>query len=283
MIDRVNNSIYALAIFDAINQCNDINLYNGEYGINTSLCLAELDSLSNGLDYMDIMDRFLLILNKQEYCVAEPKISETLKEALINYQAKMEPIHCGIDSFDDQALVRMLPVVFFLRKKYGSSFLKFDLSLEIIDHIAGLTNNRLRSKIACLILVHIVSNLIDYGDELNNILKKTLENFSKLYSNKEMKHFTKMFSFDNFVLSSNVYTDGSAVNTLEAVIYILATTKSLEEALNKGIAMKCNNTSMCLVGGVGGLFYGLDCTFTGYCDSLKGKEKINQILKSYLF
>ena len=125
-----------------------------------------MDSLINGLNYEDIMDKFLQWFNTGEY-TAHGKIFDIsigTRKALIRFKNGTPPLECGGKSEHDNgngSLMRILPVLFYIQSIYGNEFCKIEEAYEIIHNISSLTHGYKRSQMACGIYISIASDI--YG------------------------------------------------------------------------------------------------------------------------
>ena len=298
-MEKLNDGILGLCIGEAMgvpfkfkhrrDLSNPNDLYEGKWSAAGSLSLCELDSLSTGLDYKDMMNKFVLWSQTGLYSSIDKRfdIGIDINEALYNYLSGIDPIHCGSTSEHNngnEALIRMLPVLFYLRKKYTNSFFRYDISLEIIDHIAGLTHNHISCKIACLIYVKLANNIIEVKDSLKNIIKITLDDFFDSYKNNELEKYKRLYDYDKFLNLSieDIYSDRNVIHSLEAVLYILGNTNSFLEAISKGAMLGNDSDSICsIIGSLAGLYYGLDDCPNNLINNLKKKELIDEIVKKF--
>ena len=95
------------------------NLPPGSWSDDTSLALCLLDSLANGLDYHDIMQKSLLWLNDAEYTPHGNvfDVGRTCIKSIIKYTINNEPTECGgVSEYDNGngSLMRILPILFYL-------------------------------------------------------------------------------------------------------------------------------------------------------------------------
>ena len=117
----------------------------GTWSDDTSMTLCLLDSLSKGLDYTDIMQRFLLWLDKAKYTPHNEvfDVGRTSREAIFRFTQGVLPLRCGGASEHDNgngALMRILPLVFYLHSRFGHDF--FENEEAITNGSKIYTNNK---------------------------------------------------------------------------------------------------------------------------------------------
>jgi ADP-ribosylglycohydrolase len=99
----------------------------GTWSDDTSMTLCLLDSLSNGLDYEDIMKKFHKWISQGDYTpygvVFDAGIST--RKALERFSDGKTPLECGGKTEHDNgngSLMRILPILFYLQSVYGTKF-----------------------------------------------------------------------------------------------------------------------------------------------------------------
>ncbi|MBG0765793.1 MAG: ADP-ribosylglycohydrolase family protein [Tissierellales bacterium] len=127
----------------------------GTWSDDTSMTLCTLDSLSKGLDYKDIMDKFLSWYKDGEYTPHGETfdIGMSTSKALNKYDSGEEPLKSGGTGERDNgngSLMRILPVLFYLQKTYGENWIEKEEAYQIIHNISALTH------------AHILMLLISY-------------------------------------------------------------------------------------------------------------------------
>ncbi len=279
-------SMIGFAIGDAAKSYNKntelFNNYKGIYSCDTSLCLCELESLTNGLNYQDIMNKFVYYCNS----IDSKDLDKGTTLALEQYKSGSEAFFCGGDTENGTgALKRMIPVLFYLRKKYGENFFSNDISLEIIDHMCGLTHGHLRNKIACFIYIYIANQIIMNKEmELKDIIQTSLNYIFSSYKNLELDHYSKLSNYDDYLktLEADIKCDGYIVNALEVALWCLGNTKTFEDAIKKGCVLSSESDAICsVIGGLAGIYYGYDNIPTMFIDKLYKFENIKEIVEKF--
>ena len=130
----------------------------GTWSDDSSMTLALLDSLKDGLDYKDIMDKFLAWYEEGAYTPHGEMfdIGIATSNALRRYKSGTSPLESGGNSEHDNgngSLMRISPILFYLEGEFGSDFLDHEETFELIHNISALTHAHKRSKIACGIYI----------------------------------------------------------------------------------------------------------------------------------
>lgn len=241
----------------------------GTWSDDTSMTLCLVDSLIKGLDYEDIMAKFLKWYNKAEYTPHRVTfdVGNTTSIALTRFARGTPPLKCGGKAERDNgngSLMRILPIVFYLRSCYGTDFFEVDEAREIIHNVSALTHAHARSKVACGIYVSCASCLMERQD-----LKKSVETgilkAMDYYRNhpefsSEVHHYERLTQdgFSNLD-ESEIRSTGYVVDTLEAAVWCLLTTESFRDCVLKAVNLgRDTDTVGAVAGGLAGLYYGYE-------------------------
>ena len=242
----------------------------GTWSDDSSMTLALLSSLANGLDYEDIMRRFYRWLDKGEYSPYGSvfDVGITCRAAIRRFvDHDTDPIDCG--SFREQdngngSLMRILPLLFYLHARFGDNFWQHGEAAEIIHNVSALTHAHPRSQAACGIYLSIGQALMGGGTLDESVRLGTRRAFD-YYEQRprfaaEMHHYHPMLAGD-FAATPRAQIKGSGyvVDTLNAAVWCLLNGKSYAEsallAVNLG---EDTDTVAAVAGGLAGLYYGLD-------------------------
>lgn len=241
----------------------------GTWSDDTSMTLCLVDSLIKGLDYHDIMKNFANWLLKSEFTPYGETFDYGIatRKAVARFAEGVAPLECGGRGVYDNgngSLMRILPLVFYLRSTYGTNFAQQAEAFEVIHQVSALTHAHERSLIACGIYLSIAAKLMDkmepqtavaqgigqakqfYEDQLR--YKAEFMNFSRLLD----KNFAKL-SIDE------INSSGYVVDTLEAAVWCLLNTSSYESCVLKAVNLgEDTDTVAAVAGGLAGLYYGYD-------------------------
>jgi len=253
----------------------------GTWSDDTSLTLCLMDSLANGLDYADIMQKFRSWLYSDEYtpygktfgvgCTCLAAITRSMQiteDSTTNRDTDgISPILCGGSKESDNgngSLMRILPIVFYLHSVYGADFSSCEEAFSIIHNISALTHAHARSKIACGIYISIAGELINNcTGELQLRIYDGIKKAKKYYDSKkeykdELKHYNRIFndSFINLPLKE-INSSGYVVDTLEAAVWCLLNSDSYKNCVLKAVNLGDDTDTVAAVaGGLAGIFYG---------------------------
>ena len=217
------------------------NQPKGTWSDDTSMTLCLLDSLSNGLDYDNIMTKFLDWFKKGEYTPYGQAfdIGNGTRRALMRFEEGTPALECGGKSDHENgngSLMRILPIVFYLRSKYGRDFTSKDEAFQIIHNISALTHAHKRSKIACGIYISIASELFKEVD-LKGAIESGIYKAMEYYRNQnefaeELNHYRRIESKDFEKTNiDKIKSSGYVVHTIEAAIWCLLNTKNYKDCV----------------------------------------------------
>ena len=236
----------------------------GTWSDDTSMTLCLMDSLTNGLDLGDIMQKFHAWMETGKYTPHGVvfDIGIATHKAIRKYANGTEPLMCGGTSEYDNgngSVMRILPLVFYL---FGSPDMKSKNDIfNCIHEVSALTHAHKRSLVACGIYLSIASELIEAGCDVN----KGISRAKKYYSGKaefadELKHFHRIFDdgFKNLPLES-INSSGYVVDTLEAALWCLLNTDDYKSCVLKAVNLGEDTDTVAVVaGGLAGMKYGAD-------------------------
>ena len=265
----------------------------GTWSDDSSMTLALLESLENGLDYKDIMDRFMAWYEEGAYTPYGQMfdIGIATSEALRRYKSGVSPLEAGGKSEYDNgngSLMRILPILFYLQAKYGDDFVKNDEAFDIIHNISALTHRHKRSQMACGIYISIASFIMTDMD-LNCAVESGIYNAMKYYkNNKEFKDELDYFSRlenKNFkdLPEEEIKSGGYVVNTLEASIWCLLNTDNYKSCVLKAVNLGMDtDTTGAVAGGLAGLRYGYESIPKEWVNTIARKDDIENMCNNYI-
>lgn len=118
------------------------------------------------------------------------------------------------------ALMRILPLAFYLCSSYGANFTGNDEAYKIIHNVSSLTHAHQRNHIACGVYLAIAASLFDAPD---------------------------------------LKSGGYVVDTLEAALWCLLNTDSYESCVLKAVNLgEDTDTVAAVAGGLAGIYYGYE-------------------------
>lgn len=247
-----------------------------------SMALASLDSiLTKGkIHPRDTMDRFVAWDLKGAYTQYGQAFDQgmTCTNAIWKYNDTGDWRHCGVTgeyANGNGALMRILPVCLYYIKHADQCTV--DEALKSIHVMAGLTHNHLRNKIACGLYFFMAKAIVDNKEEdLLTCMKKGMAEGLAFYRKDEdnldqLAYFHRLFDLEKFAKTRNrdIKSTGYVVDSIEAAVWCLITTKSFEECLLKAVNLGFDtDTVAAIAGGLAGLFYGFDAMPQEWIDEI---------------
>lgn len=264
----------------------------GTWSDDSSMTLALLDSLKDGLDYKDIMDKFLAWYEEGAYTPHGDMfdIGIGTSQALRRYKSGIGPLQSGGASERDNgngSLMRILPVLFYFQDKFGRDFLDGEEAFELIHNISALTHAHKRSKIACGIYISI-GHYLTRDNSLEGAIEKGMKKAFAFYrDHKEFKdnlvYYSRLEDKDFKDLGEDeIKSGGYVVDCLEASIWCLLNTDSYKAAVLKAVNLGSDtDTTGAVTGGLAGLFYGYESIPKEWLNVIARKEWIEELSIAY--
>ena len=232
----------------------------GTWSDDTSMALCLADSLKKGLDYGDVMTKFLMWFDEGAYTPDGEvfDIGISTRKDINRFSDGIEPLKCGGLSEHDNgngSLMRILPILFYIQSIYGTDF---DEAFAIIHNVSSLTHSHKRSKIACGIYISVAAMLIGHMDlkiavELG--IYKAAEYYSKQGEFKdELSHFERLFEKGFEKLDEKmIKSSGYVIDTLEASIWCLLNSSNYKDCVLKAVNLgEDTDTVAAVAGGLAG-------------------------------
>ena len=106
--------------------------------------------------------------------------------------------------------------------------------VEIINNISLLHNNQEIIQLGCKILYDFIKVLINGNSKFKAINNLKEKNYEKYYSQNSIDYYKRIISGNiKEYKISDLKNDNFIVNILEIIIWIIMTTNSFEEAIEK--------------------------------------------------
>lgn len=265
------------------------NMPAGTWSDDSSMAIATLDSIreKNGIEYDDIMCRFIGWTSKGEYTPAGKAFDQgnTCMEAIYNYVRSKDYKTCGKTgewANGNGALMRIMPVCLYSYVQHKNDKVTLDEAVEYVHQVSALTHNHMRSKMACGIYFFMIQAILDHEGTLIERLQQGMDNAKSFYKSEmtnlvEWSRFGRMINLLDFMTipEDEIKSSGYVVDSLEAAVWSLITTESFEEGLLRGVNLgNDTDTIGAIAGGLAGLYYGYDNIPTDWRNVIIKGEKI---------
>lgn len=274
----------------------------GTWSDDSSLTLATLDSLTNGLNYDDMMDKFLSWYMDCEYTPYNDTfdVGNTTRFAILSYDAGTAVFPYGLDGERDNgngSLMRILPVAFFIYYLKEKLSISDEEEFSIIHNVSALTHAHKRSMLGCGIYIKIAIQILKYKDDLDNggniqslesLINNGIADAKEYYfTNEEFKHQKDYYAyvFDNLIKDlkrDDIRGSGYVVRSLIASLWCLLHTNSYKEAVLEAVNLgEDTDTTAAIVGGIAGLYYGIDDIPKDWLDKIAKLDYIKQLITNF--
>ena len=240
----------------------------GTWSDDTGMVLAALDSLINGYDPENMMQRFVSWSHGEYWPYGKVfDMGMTTNKAIGRYKTGVPALACGMSGDRDNgngSLMRILPAALYLYPITGPNVCRDDKAMRMVHDISKLTHAHPRSMIACGMYVSVACQLMA-GQEVRAAVQTGIMEAAGYYIEKdyvqELNHFTRLADLDAFrqLNADDIRSSGYVVHTLEAALWCLLNTKSFREcvvlAANLG---EDTDTVAAVAGGLAGIAYGIE-------------------------
>ena len=243
----------------------------GTWSDDTSLSLALADSLATGhIDYLDIMTKFIAWYQDSAYTTDGQRfdIGTTTFAAFQRFLQGAEPIESGGRAESENgngSLMRVLPIVFFLRARNGK--ILTDDGVEAIHNISALTHRHPRSQVACVAFCNIAHHILE-GDTLAEAIQQGVTEVTQYYVDKptfrkELSHFKCFATKDDSMVKpltelerDDIRSSGYVVDTLDASLWCLLNYEGYHDAVLAAVNLGGDtDTKGAICGALAGLYY----------------------------
>ena len=257
----------------------------GTWSDDSSLLLCTMESLIDEYDIVKLSNTFVKWLDNGHWA-ARGKVFDvgfTTVEALKRIKRGTAPLESGNKTVFDNgngSLMRILPFIFYLKDE-KNIFRKF----RIVGEVSAITHGHIVSKMACSIYVELGINILK-GHSLRDSYNNTKEVILNHYSNKptkELAKFSRILNGDIRELKEQeIKSTGYVLDTLEAVLWCLLNSRSYKEAVLKGVNLgEDTDTVGALIGGLAGLYYGLESIPEEWINILARKDDIIKLCDEF--
>ena len=265
------------------------NLPAGSWTDDSSLTLATLESIQRvgKIDYMDIMENFIKWLDDGEFTPYgySYDIGRATMNAIRRYKRDHKPHKAG--SYDERnngngSLMRIMPAVLYC----CDPPLPAAEAIDIVHKVGSLTHAHIRTNIACGLYYFMASAILTMDGALTDRLQAGLDMGFAFYEkyladHENLEYYDRMRDLESFAAlpEDRIRSTGYVVDTLEAVVWALATTDTFKEALLKAVNLGYDSDTVgAVAGGLAGLYYGYNAIPEDWLAAIQRREWIEEML-----
>ncbi len=271
------------------------NVPEGSWTDDSSLTLATYASIRTlgRIDLDDIMNRFMDWLYTGAYTPYNRAydVGNTCRHAIADYSINHDVRTCGPRRHLDNgngSLMRILPVCIYAYDQVKFGIMKEDAALELVHQVSALTHGHRRSKMCCGLYYFMVKHILDDGADksLIDCLQDGITEGLQLYAGNDVYadqldfvcRLTDLHQFKD-VDASRISSGGYVIDSIEAAIWSLITTDSLQDALLTAVNLGDDtDTVAAIAGGLAALYYGYDAIPTDWIQAIQKRGWIEELI-----
>ena len=260
------------------------NQPKGTWSDDSSLALCLAESLCNGYNLNDIVDKFIKWYY-DGYCTPYGRVFDvgvTTARAISYLQSGCKPELAGMDRERDNgngSLMRILPLVpYILNMKEEDRF-------KIIGEVSSLTHRHPRSILACIALCEFAIQYINLQsvEKAYQAMQQTiLQLLKKEMFIEEDIPFKRLvgLSYEEFknIELKNIRSTGYVIDTLEASLWCVFNTTNYKDAVLKAVNLGDDTDTVgAITGGLAGIIYVDDTIPSEWLEVLAKKDDIIEL------
>lgn len=258
-----------IAPIEDIEGYGTFNMPAGSWSDDSSMTLATLDSLKDGYNPGDIMERFIKWLDDGEYTPTGMTfdVGNTCSKAIERYRWEGNIATCGGRNERDNgngSLMRILPICLYMYERQNAEGLSDNEVITVIHEASALTHAHMRSKVACGLYFFMVRSILDHKGDLADVLQIGLNDGFAFYGSipecaGELKHYNRIRNAEQLrdVPEDAIKSSGYVVESIEAALWCLLRTASYKNTVLTAVNLGDDtDTIAAIAGGLAGLYYG---------------------------
>ena len=255
----------------------------GTWSDDTSLMLCLAESMVEGLDVNKLAQKFIAWKNDNLWTphgwVFDIGIGTRV--AIEQLENGIAPeLAGGFGEMDNGngSLMRILPLVLHIKD------LDIDQRYEWTQKVSSLTHAHVRSIMACFYYLEFARKILEGKDKFKAYSELQIEMHNYFENRKinplEIQKFSRLLFEDiSEVEEDNIKSSGYVIDTLEASIWSILTTKNYKDAVLKAVNLGHDtDTTGAVTGGLAGLIYGIESIPEEWLKVLVRKEDIINLI-----
>ena len=259
------------------------NMPAGTWSDDTSMALATMDSLAQGIDYEDCMRRFADWMEHSAYTATDETfdIGITTRFAIKRHLRGTPALQCGSLNEDDNgngSLMRIYPVVLYC---HAHSF-DTETMIELVHNYSALTHAHPRSLIGCGIYAFVFSALLK-GDTIPAALSEAKAFYEASEFRQELRHYARIFSEDFMDTQRwSIESGGYVVTSLEAALWCVMNGESYADCVLTAVNLgRDTDTVGAITGSLAGILFGYEDIPRDWMDTLLNRPLIEDIIQHF--
>ncbi|MFK7934523.1 MAG: ADP-ribosylglycohydrolase family protein [Saprospiraceae bacterium] len=269
------------------------NVPAGTWSDDSSLtfCLAE-SLVEKGYDLVDLAKRFIAWKNQAHWTAtgvvfdigittsrAISELQRTVNQT--NALQQLQMLKYLGDEYDNGngSLMRILPLLFYIKGKPIAE------QFEIIKDVAALTHRHIRGAMCCLIYLRLAEHLLG-GEEKVAAYQKVRKEIQRFwnemdFSANEAKLFIRIIERDvRDIPKAEIKSGGYVMESIEAALWCFLHQDNYVDTVLTAINLGHDtDTTAAIVGGLAGLYYGVEGIPQDWLETLKRREDIEELGK----
>ena len=251
----------------------------GTWSDDSSMTLCTVCSLTHGLDYRDLADRFVDWAFRSQMTATGKAfdIGGTTYSSLTRYTKGAEPTESGGAAEHNNgngALMRILPAAFYLEKHPENRY-------QVISNLACITHAHIRSTLACALYVDTAAALL-HGADLCSAWEQAKRQLRAAYAD-EARASEELARIGQLYLDEDIFsweedrldTGGEVFGTLVAALWCLKHTDNYAACVLRAVNLGADTDTVAAVaGGLAGIVYGYDAIPQEWLDVLARRDEI---------
>lgn len=235
----------------------------GTWSDDTSLTLCLLDGLRQGYELVHIGTLFTEWLYERRWTAHNHvfDVGGTSRWAIRNLRDGIRPQLAGRDGEMDNgngSLMRILPLAF-----YSLNF-PIEKRFQMTKEVSSMTHRHIRSVIGCFIYTELLRYILmglDKDAAYQKVKEETRRFLEEQIETKlELSHYDRVLRNDiRTYKEENISGSGYVVHALEASIWCFLGAESYDKTVLAAVNLgEDTDTTGAIVGGIAGLYYGLE-------------------------
>lgn len=260
----------------------------GTWSDDSSLALCTAEALCTAYDLNLIANNFVKWY-EEAYWTAHDEVFDvgvSTAHAIISLNkgtSPMESGNVGEDSNGNGSLMRIIPIIFYLKNK------DIQTRFKIISEVSSITHRHIRSILSCFIYTEFALELLNGLEkrEAYHITQKKVNTFllnNSICDDVEKHKFHRILEnpyWDYEIrplldyTESEICSSGYVLHTLEASLWCFLKSNSYADAVLQAVNLGSDSdTTGCVTGGLAGLYFGSESIPNEWKETLVKKAEI---------